>query len=286
MHTISERHPTGRHGKLKLSFAKQHGRTTMTESFFRVPLQVMKPYHDESGCLCLYLLSPTGGIVQGDDYQIEVHLSKETHVLLTTQAATKVYGMPRHAARQHIHFHVGENALLEYLPDPTILFREANFDQRMHLFLARGAKAVVQEIIMPGRLARGEVLAFTQYRAHFEASDEKGMLLYDAFCLQPTHTPNLTSLGVLEEYPCWGGLYLLGNLELTHQEWEGLCERADSFLNQRGESIGGLSRLHRNGIAIRMVAHHAQTIQSAFQTVWNDLKTEMLELTAINLRKY
>ena len=258
----------------------------MTESFFRVPLQVMKPYHDETGCLCVYLLSPTGGVVQGDDYQIDVHLSKGTHVLLTTQAATKVYGMPRYGARQQIHFHIDEDAILEYLPDPTILFRDANFDQQIHLSLARGAKAVLQEIIMPGRLARGEVFDFTQYRTRLEASDEKGLLLYEAFCLQPDRTPALTSLGVLEGYPCWGTLYLLGDCELNPSQWESLCEKADDLLNQKGKSIGGVSHLHRNGFAIQMVALHTQLIQSAFQTVWNWLKTGIFGLKPIDLRKY
>lgn len=281
-------HPTGRHGKLKLSFAiRQPGRTTMTENFFRVPLQVMKPYHDETGCLCVYLLSPTGGVVQGDDCQIDVCLSSGTHVLLTTQAATKVYGMPAHGtgACTHIRLNIGENAMLEYLPDPTILFRDSIFDQRIHVFLARGARAVLQEIIMPGRLARGEVFAFTQYRARLEASDEMGRLLYDALCLQPHRTPHLTSLGVLEGYPCWGNWYLLGDFELASVQWDNLCERADALLNLHGKSIGGISRLHRNGLAVRMVAHNTQAIQSAFQSLWNVLKAEVLGLKPIHLRK-
>jgi urease accessory protein len=279
-------HPTGRHGKLKLAFAKRQNRTVMTESFFQVPLQVMKPFHDDTGALSLYLLSPTGGVVQGDDYQMQVSLSAETHVLLTTQAATKVYRMPKRGAHQRIHFHVGANATLEYLPDPTILFQDANFDQLIDLVLEPGASAVVQEILMPGRLARGEAFAFTRYRTRLEASDEKGLFLYDAACLQPRENPHLTALGVLDSYPCWGTLYLLGNCEPTTSQWDDLCAKAEGLLSQEGKSIGGLSRLHRSGIVVRMLAHHAHRIQSAFQTVWNLFKTEVLGLKTIDLRKY
>ena len=119
----------GRHGELKLAFAQQNDRTVMAESFFRVPLQVMKPRYDESGCACVYLLSPTGGVVQGDDYQIEVTLAPNTHATLTTQASTKVYAMPRQGATQFMRVRVGQDAIFEYLPDSTILFRDANFSQ-------------------------------------------------------------------------------------------------------------------------------------------------------------
>ena len=274
----------GRHGELKLAFEQRNNRTVMTENFFRVPLQVMKPHYDESGCACVYLLSPTGGVVQGDNYQIDGTLAPDTHVTLTTQAATKVYAMPRHGATQSIQFRIGENAVFEYLPDSTILFQDANFSQGISLFLERGAKAALQEIVMPGRLARGETLVFTQYQSRMEAADSNGVLLHDTCRIQPKHQSYLTEPGVLEEYACWGSWYLVGDFEMP--QWEALCRFAEPLLNQPPKSIGGLSQLHRGGIAIRMLAHNAGAIQSAFQKTWNWLKTEHFGLKIIDLRKY
>jgi urease accessory protein len=274
----------GRHGELKLIFAQRNDQTVMTESFFRVPLQVMKPRYDESGCACVYLLSPTGGVVQGDDYQIEVTLAANTHATLTTQAATKVYAMPLQGATQSMRVRVGEDAIFEYLPDSTILFRDANFSQNISLFLERGAKVVLQEIVMPGRLARGETLAFTQYRSRIEVSGSEGLLLYDTCRLQPKCQPYLTGPGVLEGYACWGSWYLVGDFETPW--WEVLCEFSELFLNQPPKSIGGLSQLGKGGIVIRMLAHNAGMIQSTFQTIWDWLKTEHFGLEAVDLRKY
>ena len=274
----------GRHGELRLGFAQRNNRTVMAESFFRVPLQVMKPRYDESGCACVYLLSPTGGVVQGDDYQIEVTLAADTHATLTTQAATKVYAMPRQGATQSMRVRVGKDAIFEYLPDSTILFQDANFDQDISLFLERGARVALQEIVMPGRLARGETLAFTQYQSRIEMSDADGMLLYDTCHLQPKCQPYIVGPGVLEGYPCWGSWYLVGDFEMPW--WEMLCEFGECFLNQPPKSIGGLSQLHRGGIAIRMLAHNSEVIHSAFQTIWNWLKAEHLGLESVDLRKY
>ena len=274
----------GRHGELKLVFVHQDDRTVMAQNFFRVPLQVMKPRYDESGCACVYLLSPTGGVVQGDDYQIEVTLAPNTHVTLTTQASTKVYAMPLQGATQSMWVRVGKDAIFEYLPDSTILFRDANFSQGISLFLEHGAKVALQEIVMPGRLARGETLVFSQYQSCIEMSDSAGLLLYDTCRLQPKCQPYLTGLGVLEGYPCWGSWYLVGDFEMPW--WEMLCEFAEPALNQLPKSTGGLSQLHRGGIAIRMLAHSAEVIQATFQTIWNWLKTEHFGLETVDLRKY
>ena len=274
----------GRHGELKLTFTQQNDQTVMAESFFRVPLQVMKPRYDESGFTCVYLLSPTGGVVQGDDYQIEVTLAADTYVTLTTQAATKVYAMPLQGATQSMWIRVGKDAIFEYLPDSTILFRDANFSQGISLFLERGAKVVLQEIVMPGRLACGETLAFEQYRSHIAVSDSEGLLLYDTFRLQPKCQLYITGPGVLEGYACWGSWYLVGDFEMAW--WESLCEFAEAFLNQPSKSIGGLSQLRRGGIAIRMLAHNAEMIQSTFQTIWDWLKMEHFGLGLVDLRKY
>lgn len=274
----------GRHGELKLGFTQQNDRTVMTESFFRVPLQVMKPRYDKSGCACVYLLSPTGGVVQGDDYQIEVTLAPNAHAILTTQASTKVYAMPRQGATQSMRVRVGEDATFEYLPDSTILFQDADFRQDISVFLEHGAKVALQEIVMPGRLARGETLAFTRYRSRIEMSNSDALLLYDTCRIEPKCQPYLTGPGVLDGYACWGSWYLVGDFEMPW--WEVFCEFAEPALNQPSKSIGGLSQLHRGGIAIRMLGHNAEAIQFAFQTIWDWLKTEHFGIETVDLRKY
>ena len=274
----------GRHGALKLTFVQRGAQTVLTESFFRVPVQVMKPRYDESGCACVYLLSPTGGVVQGDEYQIDVTLGSNTHAVLTTQAATKVYAMPRQGATQSMRVWVEADAIFEYLPDSAILFRDADFSQNISLFLGDGAKVAFQEIVMPGRLARGERLAFTHYRSRIDASNSEGRLLYDTCHLQPKSHAYITGPGALEGYACWGSWYLIGDFEMPW--WEPLCEFAESFLNQPQKSIGGLSQLGKGGVVIRMLGYNAGVIQSAFQTIWNWLKREHFGLKTVDLRKY
>lgn len=276
----------GRHGQLNLSFVHRGARTVMTENFCRVPLQVLKPWYHESGCACVYVLSPSGGVVQGDNYRIKLNLARQSHVLLTTLAATKIYGMSTCGAQQNTEVHVGEGATFEYLPAPTILFRDADFNQSFSLFLQDGAKAVVQDIVMPGRIARGEVLEFRRYRNLVEISDQDGLISFDSSCLRPQFQSHLTNIGILEGYSCWGSWCLVGDFEIDQLKWEALCEFAEPMLNCSDQSVGGISKLHRNGIAMRMLAHNAARIQFAFESVWNWIKLEICDMQPIDLRKY
>src|SRR5690606_31918325 len=128
-------HGIGRDGVLRLMFALRGGETVLTEMYSRPPLQVMRAIHDAAGCLCVYLLSPTGGVVQGDRYMIRVVVGAGTHTMITTQAATKVYRMPEDCAEQVVQIEVERGAVCEFVPDAAILFADADFRQRIDVRL-------------------------------------------------------------------------------------------------------------------------------------------------------
>ncbi|MBZ0288182.1 MAG: urease accessory protein UreD, partial [Anaerolineae bacterium] len=153
----------GRNGELRLTFARRGEHTALIENYARPPLQVMRPIPDSAGCLCTYLLSPTGGVVQHDHYAIQIHVGEGAHALFTTQSATKVYKMPEGCAEQIVRVEVGANAIFEYVPDAVILFADSDLRQQLEVTLHPGALALIFEIVLPGRFARGEHLALRRY---------------------------------------------------------------------------------------------------------------------------
>lgn len=84
-------------------------------------------YQDGDDQAYVYLLNPTGGIVQGDRLETEVVLEPGARALLTTQSATKVYRMERGYAEELNRYTLRGDAVLEYLPDQTIPFAGARF---------------------------------------------------------------------------------------------------------------------------------------------------------------
>jgi len=255
----------GRVGELRLRFEQHNHKTAMTESYFRTPLQVMQAIPDEAGCLGVYLLSPTGGIVQHDRYDIQITLEANTHALITTVAATKVYRMPQGNAVQHIHISVGENAILEFVPDALILFKDADFEQVITLHLEPGAVCLFQDSIMGGRVAHhDEVLQFRQLRNRLDIRDADGLIAYDAMQFSPTEN-DIERRGLLDGHPCWGSAYIVGDLSRFELETTAFCETVNASIPE--SVVASISTLHRGGFAYRVLAHRLEHMEQAFDRV-------------------
>jgi len=276
-------HGIGRDGALRLTFAQQNGRTTLVENYSRPPLQVMRALRDAADCLCVYLLSPTGGVVQGDRYHIDISVGAGTRALFTTQSATKVYRMPDGCAEQMVRIDVERGAIFEFVPDAAILFADADLRQHIDITLHPGALLILHEIVMPGRLAMGERLQFRRYINRLVVQDSEGLLLYDNAVIEPAHN-DLDALGRLEGYACWGSAYVLGDLAAWNIDAAAFCEAHHGMFTAEG-AIGGLSRLYRNGLAVRMVSQRLETIYTAFHGLRDTLRTQHLGWPDAPLRK-
>jgi urease accessory protein len=243
----------------------------------------MRAIPDAAGCLCVYLLSPTGGVVQGDRYNIHINVGEGTHALFTTQSATKVYRMPEDCAEQTVRINVEQGAVFEFVPDAAILFADADLRQSIEMTLHPGALALIYEIVMPGRLARGEHLRFRRYANRITVRDDTGLLLYDAAQIEPARD-NLNTIGRLEDYACWGSAYLLGDLSAWKINATAFCESHHDILEREG-AIGGMSALYRDGLCARMLSKRLETIYAAFNDLRQKMRTQYLGLPHAPLRK-
>lgn len=245
----------------------------MTESYFRTPLQVMRAIPDQAGCLGVYLLSPTGGVVQHDRYNIDITLEANTHALVTTVAATKVYRMPQGKAVQQITIDVGENAILEFVPDALILFKDSDFEQVITINLQKGAVCLFQDSIMGGRVAhRQEVLQFRRLKNQLKIHDAQGLIAYDAMQFSPSHDDR-NRLGLLDGYPCWGSAFVVGDLSRFNCDSETFCKTVNE--QQVSNTLASITSLHRNGFAYRILAHRLEDMTHAFDTLRHQFRTAM-----------
>lgn len=279
---IRQKTTTGREGQLRLRFAVHNGKTAMVESYFRTPLQVMRSIPDPTGCLGVYLLSPTGGIVQHDRYDIQITLEANTHALITTVAATKVYRMPDGCAVQHITIDVGENAILEFVPDALILFNDADFEQVVSIRLQNGAVCLFQDSVMGGRIAHhDEFLQFRQLRNRIEIYDHAGLLVYDAMRFSPADQDR-TRHGLLDGYTCWGSAYIVGDLSRFEPDSATFCKSINDTL--ASTTLASISELHRAGFAYRILANRLEHMEQAFEQLRSHVR-QALNIPFSSLRK-
>jgi urease accessory protein len=145
-----------------------------------------------------------------------------------------------------------------------------------------GALLILQEIVMPGRLARGEVLEFRRYANRLTVRDDQGLLVYDNLRYEP-QAGDLTRLGLFDGYPCWGSWYAVGDLRGLNAA--AFCEAYQSMLPDNDQSLAGISTLHRSGIGARVVAKSLAPIYTTFTQLWQDIRAEVLHLPTTVLRK-
>ncbi len=89
------------------------------------PFHITRPFMLDTapaGALTLYLQSVSGGIYDGEDLRLDLTADENAEAHVTTQAATIVHRTPQWGARQSTTIDAAPGALLEYLPDPLILF--------------------------------------------------------------------------------------------------------------------------------------------------------------------
>ena len=108
----------------------------------------------------LFILSPSGGILQGDRYRTDITLSNNAICHITTQGATRIYKMDSNYATQIINLNVGENSYLEFIPEQLIPYKNSRYYQKINFNIDRSSTLVYSEIIVPGRVAMGELFDY------------------------------------------------------------------------------------------------------------------------------
>ncbi len=131
---------------------------------FRVPIHLSKSHLDQ-GHLVQSIVNPTAGFFDGDQLDINIEVATGAKLVLSTPSASRVYRTRSGAAAVSVqHFSVGENASLEWIPEPFIPHAEARYVQRTRIDLEPSSSLLYFDWIAPGRVAMGEIFAYQQLR--------------------------------------------------------------------------------------------------------------------------
>jgi urease accessory protein len=264
---------------LQLVLRRVGARTVVQDCYYRVPLQVLRPvYLDDTATAYVYLLNPGGGVLGGDTYTIKVTLEAGAHAYLTTPSATRLYAAPGAATQQRIEFTLHTGAVLTYLPEQTIPFANAAFQQQMTVRLGPGACVFLGELLAPGRLARGERFAYREYCSSLRVEDAQGqVLLLERTRLQPQRQP-LDELGLLEGYAYLGTFYALREGSALSGT---LAERLHTLLSDRQRLVGSATILEYGGLAVRLLGEEHQSLRQALYDTWDTLRQHVLGYAAV-----
>ncbi|MDP5052284.1 MAG: urease accessory protein UreD [Congregibacter sp.] len=228
--------------RLELSFAENRERTGFVRCWHEGPLRVQRLFYPEStGKAHCYLLHPPGGVVLGDELQINVHV-QSGEALITTPSAGRFYNVGGHSEtqQQSVHLRV-DGGKLEWLPQETILFDGANARLKTRVDLAGLAQLAFWDVIVLGRPACGEAFSCGRLEQSLEIYRDEQPLLIERLALSAGDRLSQSRMG-MQGHSTFGIMVLtqlpdVGTIDQWLIDVNAQANRGDFTVTQRGSVL-------------------------------------------------
>ena len=270
-------------GRLAAVASAVGGRTALRCLHSEGTLKAMRVHHLDAavpGMAFLTIASPGGGVLQGDRLKVEISIEEGAQLHVGTTSATRIYSMPDGAAAATTCFTLARGAYGEYLPDPFMPYAGSRFTGRSRHVVATGAALVLAEVVGPGRLARGESLAYDFFISETEVRRPDGRLLFrDTARLCPAE--DLASPGLLGASRAIGVLYAISK-GLEPSVFDATMARCEGM-----RLPAGCSELpNEAGSWFRVMAPDAPSAHEAIKSAWAAARKQILGFGPPAARRY
>ncbi|RKH41741.1 urease accessory protein UreD [Corallococcus interemptor] len=243
-----------RAGAARLAFERSGPRTVVRTALAHSPLRLLTP-RNHGHAAWAYTSSFGGGLVDGDHLRLEVDVADGASALLATQGANRVYRSPT-GCRSDLCARVGRDALLAWVPDPTVCFTGARYSQTLDVTLAPGASLVLADVVTAGRSARGERWAFLHYASRLRVAREERALVDERWVLDPAHGALPERLG---RFDALASVLLVG--PALKDAREALAARVAGLpVKPRAREVVSASPLGEDGLLLRVAAVSLETL--------------------------
>ena len=270
---------------LRLEQDKSNGKTSVKEQYSRVPLYTQRALYLEeklSNMAYMYIISPSGGILQGDRYRMDITLRNHAFAHITTQGATRIYRMEKNYATQIINIDVGEDCYFEYIPDQVIPYRDSRFYQEANLSVHDSATLLYSEIITPGRVASGEHFDYDICYMKATAKDHNGRLKFTDVAMLEPKKRDMNVFGVLSNHDVVANMYII----TKNKKLQEINMGVNAALKAIPKVYAGASILPSNcGVGIRMLGNNASELRNVIYEIIRVVRKLILDAPFSGIRK-
>ncbi|MGN0095445.1 MAG: urease accessory protein UreD [Corynebacterium sp.] len=279
--------PVGRPGKvgvLDVTLGVRGGRTGVVSRFVKAPMQLTRPlYIDPSdpGEAFLYIRTTGGGLAQNDRIRQVLRLESGARATVTTQAGTPVHRMDAGMASQWVSLHVADGAVCEYLPGQTILFAGSRLLQTTDVDVAPGGTVLAAEVMLTGRLTRGEVNGFDTLAQRFRVTRNGRPLLSDTLCVTGA---TASSEMLLSRWAAWGTLLIVPS---SPSDVPGLLDMLRGALPEASEDLtaAASTMVGDEGVTVRVAGDDPVEVRGLVDRVHSVAREHLLGRPAVDLRR-
>jgi urease accessory protein len=255
--------------QLQLGFASRAGKTYLARRLHSGPLLVQRPFYPEGSACHAYIVHPPGGVVGGDELQLDVDAAPGSHVLLTTPAAAKFYRSDGRTAQQTQTLRA-EGAAIEWLPQESIFYPAALVRSTTRIELATRSRFIGWEMACLGLPARDEAFDAGELRLHLELCVDDAPLLIDSLRLSGSGSALHSSWGL-------AGHTSFGTL-LAYPADRTALEAVRGIQIERVELA---ATLVDEVLVVRCLAQRAEAIRRGFIQAWHRLRPQLLDRPAV-----
>ncbi len=267
---------TARTGAIDLAFRRApDGHTFIAHQRSGYPFHICRPHRDEgdpAGMATMYLQSVSGGVFEHDRLTMDFAAEARAAVHLTSQASTIVHAMTGGEARIATTLEAGPGAVLEYLPEATILFPGAALVSTTRVRAARDAVVLVGESFIahdPDGGPEGCAAPFRQVTTDVLLEDDGGALLArDRQAMSGTAFQAM-SIGRDPAFTSCGTVFLWA----PTADLPALQGAIDDAIAALPDVYAGVSPLPGGcGLSLRFVAVDGVSLQAAWRAGWSAVR--------------
>lgn len=268
---ITQIKTSGWQAKLHLAYADRAGRTRLIEKQQSGPLTVQRPFYPEKDVCHSYLLHPPGGVVGGDQLNIQVKVKSGAHALVTTPGATKFYRSGDRLAVQRQCLSVEQGGVLEWFPQEAIFFPGCDAELETEINLEADAQFIGWDLLCLGRPSLSERFEQGSLQSRIKLKREGRLQLVDQFFTEGEQMSH--SASGLRGHP------MLATLLATGVDKELLAEVQQLCLENPTITSG--ATLLDDLLVVRALGERTEHLLQHFCAIWQLIRPQLLGKTAL-----
>lgn len=274
-------------GELELGISVSGGKSIATTQYHARALKVIRPHYlDDSGQVYYTIVNPGGGYVGGDAYRIGISVAEGASALITDQSAAKVYRTPDDYVVQNIEFSLAAGAVLEYVPDQLILYRDADFRQRTVVNMHPQASLFLSDIITPGWSPDGGKFLYKQAHLLNEVHMDGKPVLLDNLRINPL----ASDFGEVQDFFMDGRTHVATAIcfdpGITPELIDALSHLVTAHHSPDGSLIAAVTECDKPGFVLRALGNRTEELHALVLATANLVRSQLRGQGEIHLRKY
>ncbi|PTN13260.1 urease accessory protein UreD [Nitrosomonas aestuarii] len=258
---------------ISLAFSREDEKCRLVGRDHFGQLYVQKPFYPEGPEVChVVIVHPPGGVVGGDRLEIASRVGAAANVQITTPGAAKWYKANGHVSHQNVQLDVKAGGALEWLPQETIFFDNAEVELDHTVTLAKDSSYIGCEIFCFGRTAFGESFNGGRIRQKVNIRCDGKLIWYEQLNLAGGGMAMKSPLVLADKTVC-ATLIAVSDRTHTSELINTLREDADKLANGVGHL--GVSQV-KSVLVARYLGDSSEIARQIMLRIWGILRPAML----------